>query len=56
MLANDDHTVALVNVRASRNGKSLDGNQVFVFHIEDEKVKSVWLHSYDARQADEFWS
>lgn len=56
VLANDDHAVALVNVRASRGGKSLDGNQVFVFHIEDEKVKSVWLHNYDARQADEFWA
>lgn len=56
VLANDDHAVALVNVKASRNGKDLDVNQVFVFHVEEERVTSVWLHNYDDRKADEFWS
>lgn len=56
VIANDEHAVALVHVTASRNGKQLEDNQVFVFHIEDEKVRSVWLHNYDGRKADEFWN
>lgn len=56
VLANDDHAVALVKVRATRNGRNLDDNQVIVFHIEDQKVTSAWLHSYDYRKVDEFWN
>lgn len=56
VLANDDHAVALVKVRATRNGKDLEDNQVIVFHIEDRKVTSAWLHSYDYRKSDEFWN
>lgn len=56
ILANDDHAIALVNVKATREGKELDGNQVFVFHVENEKVKSVWLHNYDDRETDDFWN
>lgn len=56
VLANDDHAVALVKVRATRNGRNLKDNQVIVFHIEDGKVASAWLHSYDYRHSDEFWN
>lgn len=56
VIANDDHAVALVKVRATRNGKDLEDNQVIVFHIEDQRVKSAWLHSYDYRKSDEFWN
>lgn len=56
VLANDDHAVALVKFKATSGGKQLEQNQAFVFHIDDEKVQSVWLHNFDTREADEFWS
>lgn len=56
VLANDDHAVALVKVRATRDGKSLEDNQVIVFHIENERVTSAWLHGYDYQKTDEFWT
>ncbi len=56
VLANDDHAVALVKVKATRDGKQLEQDQAFVFHVDDEKVQSVWLLNFDTREADEFWS
>lgn len=56
VLANDDHAVALVKTKATRGGKQLEQDQAFVFHVDDEKVQSVWLLNFDTREADEFWS
>ena len=56
VLANDDHAVALVKLKATRHGKQLEQDQAFVFHVDDEKVQSVWLLNFDTREADEFWS
>lgn len=56
VLANDDHAVALVKFKATRDGKQLEQDQAFVFHVDDEKVQSVWLLNFDTREADEFWS
>lgn len=56
VLANDNHAVALVKLKATRGGKQLEQDQAFVFHVEDEKVQSVWLLNFDTREADDFWS
>jgi ketosteroid isomerase-like protein len=56
VIGNDDHVVALVNVRAEREGKTLDDNSVQVFHVKDGKVTEVWTHPADVYVEDEFWS
>lgn len=56
LLANDDHGVALVTVSANRNGKSIEGNIVHVFHMRDGKMTEFWSISEDQAQFDDFWS
>jgi uncharacterized protein len=53
----DDHVVAITRAQGSRNGKTLDSNQVLVFHFDDaDKVTEVWLTAWDQYAVDEFWS
>ena len=56
VIGNDEHVVALVNVRAERDGKTLDDNTVQVFHVRDGKANEVWTYPADVRAEDEFWS
>jgi ketosteroid isomerase-like protein len=56
ILANDEHTVALVTTKGSRDGKSIEDHQVHVFHIRDGKVTEYWGHPTDQYAIDEFWS
>ena len=56
LLANDDHGVALVHLTAERDGKSLDSNDVHVWHIRDGRATEQWIHPGDQYAADEFWS
>jgi uncharacterized protein len=53
----DDHVVAITHATGSRNGKTLEGNQVMIFHIDgDDKVTEIWLTPWDQYAVDEFWS
>jgi ketosteroid isomerase-like protein len=56
VLANDDHGVALVHSTAERDGKSLDSNDVHVWHIRDGRATEQWIHPGDQYAADDFWS
>jgi ketosteroid isomerase-like protein len=56
VLANDDHTVALLHVTASREGKQLDMDYTIVFHIRDAKITEGWVLTADPQAYDEFWS
>ena len=56
MLANDDHTVALMHVTAERNGKTLDMSYALIFHIEDGRIVEGWDIWTDQSALDEFWS
>ena len=55
MLANDEHGVALVNVTASRGGKSIDQPSVNVFHMKDGKMTEFWAFTEDPTEWDAFW-
>ncbi len=55
-LGNDDHTVALGTVRASRGDKSLDVKFVEVCHWRDGKVAEEWFIVDDQAADGEFWS
>jgi ketosteroid isomerase-like protein len=56
ILANDDHTVVLNNVKASRKGQTLEQRQVVVLHIEGGKVKETWLQFSEQQAMDEMAS
>jgi uncharacterized protein len=56
ILANDEHAVLLVKVRAEREGKAWEDNGLVVFHIKNGKVSEAWLHPGDLYAGDEFLS
>ncbi len=56
VVANDDHAVSLITVRAERGGKQIEDNSVQVFHVRDGKVSEFWSHPADLYAMDEFWS
>jgi ketosteroid isomerase-like protein len=56
ILANDDHTVILNTVRASRGGQVLEQQQVVVLHIRDGKVAETWLQFSEQQAMDEMAS
>ncbi|MDX3533087.1 nuclear transport factor 2 family protein [Streptomyces sp. MB09-01] len=56
VLANDEHTVALLHATASREGKELDMDYVIVFRIRDGQIteaRGLWS---DQKAYDGFWS
>jgi ketosteroid isomerase-like protein len=55
VVANDEHAVGLVRVRAQRGGRTLDDGSAQVVHIRDGKVVESWLHAGDPYAVDEFW-
>jgi ketosteroid isomerase-like protein len=55
VLANDEHTVALLHAQAEREGKRLDQDYVIVFHIANEKVSEAWELWSDEAALDAFW-
>ena len=56
LLASDDHVVVLAKESAERAGRSLDSNEVHVWHIEDGLATEFWGCPVDAYAADEFWT
>jgi ketosteroid isomerase-like protein len=56
ILANDEHTVALLHVTAARNGKTLGENYLLIFHIQDGKITEAWEAWTDEAAWNEFWS
>lgn len=56
VLADDDHAVALVKAIATRRGKTLAMDQVFVFHVSGGKATEVWVTPADPYASDEFWA
>ena len=55
-LGNDDHTVALTQITATREGKSLDTRFVEVCHWRDGQITEEWLFTEDQNATDDFWS
>lgn len=55
IVANDDHTVALVTARGERDGRRLDENLVQVMHLEDGQLVALWSFSWDQQASAAFW-
>jgi uncharacterized protein len=56
VLANDEHTVALLHVTAERNQQRLDQDYALVFHIRDGRIAEAWELWTDQAACDAFWS
>jgi ketosteroid isomerase-like protein len=56
LLASDDHVVVLVKESASRNGKSLESDDVHVWHLASGKAVEFWGISKEQYEVDEFWA
>ncbi|MGH2728693.1 MAG: nuclear transport factor 2 family protein [Actinomycetota bacterium] len=50
--ASDDHVVALVGLKATRDGRTLTWNGANVWHVRDGKLAEVWLVSDDQDTTD----
>jgi ketosteroid isomerase-like protein len=56
VLASDEHAVVLARERFERDGRQVDLNRVFVYHVRDGKLVEGWVYDEDQRVVDEFWS
>jgi ketosteroid isomerase-like protein len=56
VLANDEHTVALCTLSASRGNKSIEVPVANVSHVRDGKVTEFWGATTDPQASIDFWS
>lgn len=56
VVANDDHTIALVEATATRGGKTLTYRTAEIMHIRDGKVAERWAFSDDTAAIVEFFA
>lgn len=56
VVANDDHTIALVDATATRDGKTLNYRTAEIMHIRDGKVVERWAFSDDTAAIVEFFA
>jgi ketosteroid isomerase-like protein len=47
ILANDEHAIVLAKDRVTKDGKTVDIDQVVVIHLRDGKAAEVWVHLTD---------
>jgi ketosteroid isomerase-like protein len=55
VIANDDHTVALVSAHATRGGQTLDYKVAEIFHLRDGKISGRWAFSDDTKAINDFF-
>ena len=56
VVANDDHTIALVDATATRGGKTFSYRTAEVFHIRDGKIAERWAFSDDTTAITAFFA
>lgn len=56
VVANDDHTVALVQTTATRGDRSLTYRTAEIMHVRDGKVTARWAFSDDTAAINEFFA
>jgi ketosteroid isomerase-like protein len=55
VLADDEHGLAMVVTRASRDGRSFEIKEVHAFHLRDGKATEFWNASTDEYAGDELF-
>ena len=56
VVADDDHAVALLMMRAEREGKTAEWRSVGMYHMRDGKIAEAWGFNEDQQAVDDFWS
>jgi len=56
VVANDEHVVQLLNVTATRDGRTLEYRTAEIYHIRDGKITARWAFSDDTARIVEFFS
>jgi uncharacterized protein len=56
VVANDQHTIALMRVTASRDDKTLDQDYAFIAHIRDGQIAELWEAWTEGPAWNDFWS
>lgn len=56
IMANDEHAVGLVFLRAERNGKTLAANGAHVWHVNNGQFSEFWSCVFDQQTFNDFWS
>jgi ketosteroid isomerase-like protein len=56
VVANDEHTVALVNATGRRGGRTLEYRTAEILHIRDGKITERWAFSNDTKAIAEFFA
>ena len=56
VVANDDHTIALVQATAKRNGRTFTYRTAEIMHVRDGKVTARWAFSDDTAAINEFFA
>jgi ketosteroid isomerase-like protein len=56
VVANDDHTIALVDATATRGGKTLTYRVAEIYHIRDGKIAERWAFSDDTAAISTFFA
>lgn len=55
VVANDDHTIALVTATATRGGRTFTYRVAEIYHMRDGKVTERWAFSDDTAAINEFF-
>ena len=56
VLADDEHTVALIKNTVVRNDETIHNDVVQVFHISDDKVAEAWMVPVDHAAFEAIWA
>jgi ketosteroid isomerase-like protein len=53
VLADDEHTVALLTMRANIADRDIEDNVVHVCHVRDGRISEVWAYTWAQRAIDD---
>ena len=56
VVADDDHAVAFLGMRAEREGKRAEWHSAGMYHMRDGRIAEAWGFNEDQGAVDEFWS
>jgi len=56
LLASDDHVVVLVTESGTRNGNSIESDEVHIWHLDNGQATEFWGIPKDSYKVDEFWA
>lgn len=56
VVGGDEHAVALLDMHAERDGRTLDWHRTVVYHVSAGKIAEAWVLEEDQYAVDEFFS